>query len=238
MKKLVSLLLALTLLLCSAALAETAVDVTGEWYLALISPVGQDYAVSAADAGYAMEFSLIDDGTAEIRMPEGGFHGTWAFGAGTLVLTVQDSPEIFRLSDDGVYLYTATDMVEMYFMRKPEGLSSVSSDEKTEMVAVSSLADLAGTWKVEAIETEDNTFEWDYFISVTGLEIKENTIVITEDDVTVFGNEKLTGFTLTETGFLTQTAEDGKAGTSIALFSDGRMAMVTSNMLWLCVPAE
>ena len=117
MKKLVSLVLALCLACCMGfACAEE--DGSGTWYL--VDVMGMD----PSAMGIEMTMILNGDGTAEVQTnmsaEDASKTGTWVLEGNQVVVTIDDSPQTFEITEDGLQADMGGGMIGTFGHEKRE----------------------------------------------------------------------------------------------------------------------
>ncbi len=228
MKKIVSILLTLVILLSVAAFAEAA-DFTGLWYGSLF--------------GMNIELTINEDGTYVLAAPgapgdeESGSTGAWEFDGEKIIM---DGDESSPLVYDGETLVMSDGEMEVIFTREP-GDSFVAA----EAIADAPVEAFAGEWTCKYVTMAGLTIDADAVGEVLGVKI-EGTSVTVADDSGMFGDGEAQEFTYAD-GALT-FGEDGVGAITIQALEDGMLAMTMSlgeneegeseSFIFYLIPAE
>ncbi len=142
MKKLVSLVLALCLACCMGfACAEE--DGSGTWYL--VDVMGMD----PSAMGIEMAMILNEDGTAEIQTnmaaEDANQTGTWVKEGNQIVVTVDDTPQAFDITEDGLQADMGGGTIGTFSHEKKEAAPAPT------VVAAESEEAFLGTWELSAV---------------------------------------------------------------------------------------
>jgi len=229
MKKIVSILLALAMLLSAAAFAEAA-DITGTWYGTLF--------------GMNLELTLNEDGTFAMEIPgmpadegEEGTGGTWEFDGEKVIMDGDaDNPMIF----DGETLVLSDGETEYVFTREP-GETFVAA----EVVPDAPVEDFAGDWTCKYVNMAGMLIDAAAVGEVLNVKI-EGTSVTVSDDSGLFGDGEVQEFTYAD-GALTYGTDD-VMGITIQALEDGMLALTMSmgeseegesnSFIFYLIPAE
>ena len=209
MRKLIAMLLALAMLFCGLALAETA-DYLGDWY-------GMMYGMSIhmtlnEDGSYGMEITGADTEATE---------GTWEAVDGAIIM---DGDDTTPFSFDGETLKATSGDEEVVFTREAPEVYVPA-----EAVQAQSEADFAGSWKATYISMDGMTLPVESMQNMGELE-GDITAVIEGTTLTMDGfvfNQDAFEMTFAD-GVLevSATAESGDfAGVTAQLLEDGTMAL-------------
>lgn len=118
MKKILALLVVLTLALCACAFAEETDALVGHWKLTSIEMAGT--AVDPATIGFETDFTLNADGTLSWKDPANGEkEGTWKLDDAGVEITIDGDPEVFAY--DGETISAEQDGIKMIFTKTAEG---------------------------------------------------------------------------------------------------------------------
>lgn len=229
MKKLLAVLLSMTLLLsslCCGALAEAA-DITGEWYASLF--------------GITMTMTVNEDGTYLLSLPgEEDTTGAWTLNDSSLVLDPGTDNEA-AFAYDGESLSANFDDVDFIFTREP-----VAAFEPAAARTDAALEEFAGVWGTTLIDMMGMQLE----PAMAGLTL---TATIDGTNVTLLldmgdaGSDELAGEAVFADAMLTlgeepETEDDEAAIWQLALLEDGSMSIVGSmlgiSLTFYMSPAE
>ena len=146
MKKLLSVLLVLAMLLGACALAET-VDLTGEWYLTELA-MG-DTSVDPSALGMNITITLNGDGTAVLVSTYGDEEetqeGTWAQTEAGVEVVTGENPTALLLEDGKLKLYMGEEGAMIFGREKTEAPALPAA------VAAESEDAFLGTWKITSV---------------------------------------------------------------------------------------
>lgn len=236
MKKLLAILLAMAMLLCAVALAETAETVeaveeaaepdpaeafVGVWYLNEMQMEGMS--ISPASFGVDMTIELNADGTAVGNSVQGEEtetkDGTWTLEGDTVTVTIDDEPMVFTVQEgnlvadsDGMVMIFGTEKVEAEIFEPAAARTDAAEEE------------FAGAWTAFKINMDGSYMD----AALLGEEI---TATIEGTTVT------LNGFLFDGDAFETQYADGALAfsvedpetaliaGIKAQLLEDGTMAL-------------
>ncbi|MDO4483354.1 MAG: hypothetical protein Q4C54_02620 [Clostridia bacterium] len=213
MKKLVSVLLAVMMLLCTvAAVAE---GVPGVWYLNTISASGA--AMNPGDLGMEMSFDLKEDGTGAATVMGESADCSWAEADGKVTVTIGDSVQEFTV--DGDTLVMEEEGTSLIFTHEPPAAAFVPAEK----VSTDDITAFNGTWTMCKMG-----FGGMYIDLATAdpAELKDMfgedmTMVIDNGNVTMMGNDD--GAYELKDGELTKTVSVGDETMTygIQLLADG-----------------
>ena len=233
MKKLLAILLAMAMLLCAVALAETVEAVeeaaepdpaeafVGVWYLNEMQMEGMS--ISPASFGVEMTIELKADGIAVGNSVQGeeveNKEGTWAVEGDTVTVTIDDEPMVFTVQEgnlvadsDGMVMIFGTEKVEAEIFEPAAARTDAAEEE------------FAGAWTAFKINMDGTYMD----AALLGEEI---TATIEGTTVT------LNGFLFDGDAFETQYADGALAfsvedpesaliaGIKAQLLEDGTMAL-------------
>lgn len=190
MKKLVSLVLSMALLLmCAAAFAEN--DFLGEWYLKTVT--SGDQSMDVAAMGITGTMVLEESGRATVAFVGEETVGSWqADENGNLVITMEDSPATAIVTDTELKL--VSDEMEMVFTREQaEGI--VLADRNP----AASAEDFNGTWKCAYASVAGITMDANALISqatdgdegIPIMTMKDGVLSMDGEDITGLGTENI-----------------------------------------------
>lgn len=152
MKKILTVLLTLCLLLPLVAAAEAAFDPVGAWVMTLFKDESGEH--DPAELGMDYRFVLNADGTVDIPEIPNPANGVWAFENGTLTLTnvEEESTIVFTPIADGRLLCQAGDE-EIYASRDTSAVpeAAASGEGSTAQSAASGAFDPVGKWTQQKI---------------------------------------------------------------------------------------
>lgn len=171
MKKIIALVLTLVMLACSAAMAETAVDVTGTWYGSMAGMVLQ--LELAADGTYVMSFAGEED------------LGVWEIEDNKLYMQRGTETETVLDMTESSLSIQSEDM-EVVFTREP-----IAAFEAPAKVAVEDASVFAGNWVGTKAYLYGMVLDMEEVQSEMGdfLGMKDTGLVIDGTNVAVFGGE-------------------------------------------------
>ena len=224
MKKLVSVILALAMLLSMAAIAETT-DYIGVWYLNKLAMEGME--LSASSMGMEMTMEIKEDGTASLNgVVEGEEQveeGTWTLEGETLTVTLDESGMDFTLVEGN--LVAESDGLSMIFGReKVEEEPFVPAEPKADAAE----ADYAGAWVSFAMDMGGMYMDPALFGMGLNASVEGTTLTV---DGFLFSNET---YELTfADGALSFKAEDPEsvmiAGITLQLLEDDTMSITMTS---------
>lgn len=172
MKKVAALILTLAMVLCSVAVAETAVAVTGTWYASMY--------------GMVVQLDVNEDGTCVMDIAGFGANtGVWEVEADKLYIDRGTESETV-LTIEGETMTASSETETLIFTREP-----VAVFEAPATVAAADIADFNGTWEGQHISLFGMTLD----VATAQAELGEMmnmdtaTVVIADGMVSVFGAE-------------------------------------------------
>jgi len=171
MKKVFALILALAMVLCSVAMAETATAVTGSWY--------------ASMAGIVIQLDLNEDGTFAMSLMGETNTGAWELEGDTLYMERGTEAEVAcAVTADS--LTAASGEMELVFTREP-----IEEFVAPEKVTVDDVAAFNGTWNGTMVSAFGMTFDMDAAQAELGamLGLEDTKVVIDNGSVSMFGQE-------------------------------------------------
>lgn len=222
MKKLSALLLALALAatMCLGAMAEE-VSYVGAWTLTEIR--SGELVMDPATLGMDMAIVLNEDGTCTLTTMGTTENGTWAPAEGGISLTDASGVTDTILYRDGT-LVLASEGIEMILTPAAEG-------EYAEILAGLTLADFAGNWVLEHVETTYGVFGVEDLgaemtVSIVGADAVIN--MITESGTVTFNalceTEEADGLgTILWASFLDSNGQPDGTGMMFLLYDDGQL---------------
>lgn len=234
MKKILALVLTLTLLCCSAlTLAETATE-TMTIYLTGLSQDGETI-LNPADLGMTMAITLNPDGTLEAVSTGAGeestAQGTWTENEDSAVLTIDGADLIVTPTEDGTGFVATMDDLYYYFGFEP----AVSSVVLPTAVVADDIAAFDGTWTLSLISAFGINLNAQDAMDqglgdLLGATAENLDIVIDNGAVSIFGQEALP-FTFAD-GALTFSLGDAEINLdqTIVLCDDGSLKYTLMGM--------
>ena len=225
MKKFAALLLALVLAatMCIGAMAE-AVDYTGTWVLAEIR--SGEYAFDPASMGMDMTIVLDADGTCTLTTMGMTESGLWVGMDGGIWLTDSTGATDSIAYVDG-NLVLAAEGIEMILVR-----SEAAEYEYAEILGGLTMADFAGTWVLEHVETTYGVYAVaDLGAEMTATITAEGTAVIemfTAEGTLAYNaiceTEEADGLgTIMWASFLGEDGQPDGTGMMFLLYDDGQL---------------
>lgn len=178
MKKLIAALMALVMLCCGFAMAETATDVTGTWYASL--------------AGMVVTLELNPDGTVLMDVAGmGSNEGVWEIEGDTLYINRgQEDETLLNVNADGTL---ADPDGMMNFGREP-----IAAIELPGAVPAADISAFNGTWSASIINAFGMTLDMETAMAeglgmMLGVseEAQDLTMVIDNGSVAIFGSEAI-----------------------------------------------
>lgn len=240
MKKFLSVLLALLLMLSGISAFASEADLVGDWMLTQASVEGMTF--GAADLGVEMTVTLNADGTATMSMTSDGVtetaEGSWSLNGDVATITADDEPADFTyengrlsLTEDGVTMYLDKDGIIPADAEPSMDLSGLLGESEVSEgtaveAAVPNADELIGAWTLAGASSSG--------IELTPEELGMEMSVVLNDDftavisvVTADSSEEDTGSSwgLTATG---ATLTDS-TGDSLSMYLEDGLLVLDDN---------
>lgn len=226
MKKALSLVLALALLLCGiTAVAETATEVL-TLYLASVSMDNGENWMDVASLGMTVNFTLYDNGTvlgvSAMGSEEESVEGTWVEDGDAVVVTIDGDAMTIVANEAGELLAEMDGLIYSFSLTAPEAVVLPAT------VAADDAAAFNGTWDMGYLTAKGMTLNMAALMSepataeMLGISVDNAQLVITDGSVTLFG-EDLGQFTMKDGALVLELEGFESLNQKVALAEDGSL---------------
>lgn len=234
MKKFFAVMLAMAMLLSAAAIAEAA-DFLGVWYLVEMQEDGTSF--SPADFGISMALELKEDGAAQSDAVMGDDvktqMGTWTQDGDAVVVTIDDTPATFTLTDG--QLITADEDMMMVFDREPVEAEIYTPAEPV----AAEEADFEGRWTAFKYGFEGQFIDAALIGMDLDVEVKDGSLVLSG----FFDSDAAVPMTFADGAYAFSTDDESEMFSAIRLqkLADGNVLLTLTagdDLVLILAPAD